>query len=426
MRLGADVAGLDLASRNWQNCSRQLSAMVVEMDRLIATLSWSGRDADRFRADWSGGLRPMFAATAEQLSNGARVLGDQAGQQQRTSEPTTASWAMELPTRFEIYAVEAHGGGEAVGSGRLQFRVDHLDDGRVRVTDTGRVTLGVGASPGVGLAVGLGEDQVATGAIGSSQFAALVATGDTWELPAGDLDRFLMARARSQLLGDTADLVLSGLGSVPALGALAAGVGLGDQWRAMTYPVAEPVSSAVEVGALAELGGVAGVPAGGVTAKASASVVDVVGVTRDARTGATTVQIRSDGIAGVGVLAAMRSLGVQVGATGQIGVRVDRHGTPEALVLDQIVTDVDQLAHTRVQIDLADPSVAGLGDLVGSLIGLDNGARSVPVPDLSFAPADAAVQVATMRYHLVTNDTYGLEAAIGGVSVGRRSYVEAR
>ena len=203
-------------------------------------------------------------------------------------------------------------------------------------------------------------------------------------------------------------------------------MGLGGEWQAVTYSVGEPVSRVVEVGALAELGGVAGVVAGGLTTKASASVVDAVGVTTDARTGATTVQVRGDGIAGVAVLAAVRSLGVQVGATSQIGVRFDRHGTAEALILDQIVTDVRQLTHTRMQIDLADPTVAGLGDLLGSLMGHDRGTPTAPAPDRSFAPADDAVQVATTRYRLVTNDTYGLEAAIGGVSVGRRRYVAAR
>ena len=119
MKLGADADGLDLASRTWQRSSTRLSAMVAEMDGLIAILSWSGRDADRFRADWSGGLRPLIAATADHLSHGARVLAEQAGQQRRTSEATSPAAAVRLPTRFETYVVEAHGGGRSLRPQRL-------------------------------------------------------------------------------------------------------------------------------------------------------------------------------------------------------------------------------------------------------------------------------------------------------------------
>jgi hypothetical protein len=213
-KLGADVAQLDALSRRFGSEAVRLDGAAATITALVRGVGWIGPDADRFRADWSGTLRPRLSSIAEVLRDQGRTLTDQARQQRQASDGAGVGGgpgapgspgpsrpgvgAPSLPddrvTRSEFIQVDGQ-----LGVGPVQARVygsyliEYLANGDIRVTEILGAQGGVGAdSPGVRADLDLGSTEYRGGAMAGAAALAGLQQGRTWEIPPDQLDQLLV------------------------------------------------------------------------------------------------------------------------------------------------------------------------------------------------------------------------------------------
>ncbi|PYI67270.1 hypothetical protein CVV68_11065 [Arthrobacter livingstonensis] len=83
--LGADPAQLRELATLFSTSSDQLDRTVQLLHPVILHARWQGADASRFRADWSGGMRPQMTRARDFLRTTANALLTQAGEQESAS-----------------------------------------------------------------------------------------------------------------------------------------------------------------------------------------------------------------------------------------------------------------------------------------------------------------------------------------------------
>ena len=84
-QLGADVEQLDRLARTFQTEASRLERSASVLRSLVASVTWMGPDAGRFRGQYNQAMAPQLAAVARALTNEARNLNQQATQQRQAS-----------------------------------------------------------------------------------------------------------------------------------------------------------------------------------------------------------------------------------------------------------------------------------------------------------------------------------------------------
>jgi hypothetical protein len=84
-QLGADVEQLDRLARTFQTEASRLERSASVLRGLVASVTWMGPDAGRFRGQYNQAMAPQLAAVARALTDEARNLGRQATQQRQAS-----------------------------------------------------------------------------------------------------------------------------------------------------------------------------------------------------------------------------------------------------------------------------------------------------------------------------------------------------
>jgi hypothetical protein len=212
-KLGADVDQLDALSRRFGSEAGRLDGAASTITALVKGVGWFGPDADRFRVDWSGTLRPRLSGIAEVLRAQERALTDQSRQQRQASDGAGAGGGPGAPggpapyrpgagpslpedrvTRAEFIQVDGQ-----LGVGPVQARVygsyliEYLANGDIRVTEILGGQGGVGAdSPGVRADLDLGSTELRAGAMAGAAALAGLQQGRTWEIPPEEFDQLLV------------------------------------------------------------------------------------------------------------------------------------------------------------------------------------------------------------------------------------------
>lgn len=83
--VGADADGLEVLGREFGLQARRLRDRQRRVSALLVSAPWSGRDADRFRQEWSRTHRPALERVAAVLEAAAALLATQAAQQRHAS-----------------------------------------------------------------------------------------------------------------------------------------------------------------------------------------------------------------------------------------------------------------------------------------------------------------------------------------------------
>ncbi len=84
-QLGADVEQLDRLARTFQTEASRLERSASVLRSLVASVTWMGPDAGRFRGQYNQAMAPQLAAVARALTNEARNLTHQATEQRQAS-----------------------------------------------------------------------------------------------------------------------------------------------------------------------------------------------------------------------------------------------------------------------------------------------------------------------------------------------------
>ncbi|GAA1491062.1 WXG100 family type VII secretion target [Brachybacterium sacelli] len=148
---GADTEALRSMGSVYVRRAEVLADLESRLTSSISTMEWTGEDAETFRADWAGKVRPGLQDCYVELRQGARRLISHADEQEATSSPDGP-------------------GGTAAGAGTGEF-LRHLSS----VTDSLlRDLLGGDTSglPGGGEAEL--DDILSSGGTGPSPNAALI------------------------------------------------------------------------------------------------------------------------------------------------------------------------------------------------------------------------------------------------------------
>ena len=142
----------------------------MRTDHRITTTWWSGPDASRFRLRWHRLHRPALRAAELACASRAHELRRHAADQIRVSESVGAAAAPTphrtgaasqhrfepLPRRVETGSLQLQGGVELLSLGAgAKVSIEHLVDGRRRVSVTDHADAGVGVTAAAG-AVGAG------------------------------------------------------------------------------------------------------------------------------------------------------------------------------------------------------------------------------------------------------------------------------
>ena len=84
-QLGADVEQLDWLARTFQTEASRLDRSASVLRGLVASVTWMGPDAGRFRGQYNQAMAPQLAAIARASTNEAHTLTRQATQQRQAS-----------------------------------------------------------------------------------------------------------------------------------------------------------------------------------------------------------------------------------------------------------------------------------------------------------------------------------------------------
>lgn len=371
MRLGVDTDGLARTASVLTDAGGRIDAAVGEITAAVGAVRWTGADADRFRREWHETIRRDLGRTASSLraaaADAARQIADQERASAATGPATTvlgvASAATALarstigvgaaPERVRVVTFEAAAGAGVEGWFSERVRIEHLPDGRARVTSEvgGGAGVGVGASRRIGVAIG--DRDVAIGGAAEGTLGGGVRAGRTWIVSRGEVDDLLVQLAVEHADVRWGDQLRRLDRAAPVIGRVADAVGLGGMWDRVTY--SPPTPERVELGlvGLADLdlsadlsagppGGAAGVP---LTAAGLAALggVSVASVGFHPSSGATSVRIEGEGAATALVGARGGSAEGAAAAT----VTFDRERRPVGVEVERTVRDGDRLTTER-------------------------------------------------------------------------------
>lgn len=388
MRLGADTDALVRTAGVLTDAGGRLDATVGEVGGAIAAVRWTGADADRFRREWHDTVRREVAGVSRSLRAAAADVARQVAEQERASGaagvaavggPASAvvsagAAAMALrgattaghgastgPDRVRIVTFGATAGMGATGWFTERIRIEHLPDGRARVTSEvgGGAAAGVGASRRVAGAVG-GRD-LAFGAGAEGTLGGGVRAGRTWVVAGDEVDDLLVQLAAEHADVRFGDQMRRLDRFLPAIGRAADAVGLGGVWDRVTYE--PPVPERVELGlvGLADLdlsadlgsgaGALDGVASDGVASEGGLSLgalaavggASVASVAFHPSTGATSVRIEGDGAA----TALIGDRGGSVDGTAAATVTFDRDRSPVRVEVERTVTTDERVTTER-------------------------------------------------------------------------------
>jgi len=159
-RLGADPHDLQSAATRLDASAARLREVQLRTDHGLAAAWWIGADANRFRHRWHRVHRPALGAAALACTTRAQQLRLHALEQDRASQsagtaerPSRATGTLAgvrfdpLPRRVETGTLRVEGGVALLSLGATaDVTIEHLADGRRRVSVTDRVSAGVGAA----------------------------------------------------------------------------------------------------------------------------------------------------------------------------------------------------------------------------------------------------------------------------------------
>ena len=112
-QLGADVEQLDRLARTFQSEASRLERSASVLRSLVASVTWMGPDAGRFRGQYNQAMAPQLAAVARALTHEARNLTRQPPNSARRAP--TASASVPASAAVSAAVVEA-------GAGQLRRR----------------------------------------------------------------------------------------------------------------------------------------------------------------------------------------------------------------------------------------------------------------------------------------------------------------
>ena len=79
--LGMDPGQADAFAHRMSADALDVGTLIGQITQMVTDVSWFGDDAERFRQDWDGLLRPQLAAIAEVLNGQAQTLRRHAANQ---------------------------------------------------------------------------------------------------------------------------------------------------------------------------------------------------------------------------------------------------------------------------------------------------------------------------------------------------------
>ncbi|MCG7308566.1 WXG100 family type VII secretion target [Brachybacterium sp. ACRRE] len=89
--IGADTVGLRSTSAEVEKRASQLEGLCQELERLVSAVHWQGADGEAFRRSWHGVVRTRFGEAAEMLHARARLLEQNADEQDEASDSDAGS-----------------------------------------------------------------------------------------------------------------------------------------------------------------------------------------------------------------------------------------------------------------------------------------------------------------------------------------------
>lgn len=95
---GADVGQLRELAKAADRAATLLSTKALSLQNQIMAAPWKGADGERFRQDWNGNHRPSLDRVVNSLRNNAKLLLQNADEQEKSSASATGSTSM---TAFE-------------------------------------------------------------------------------------------------------------------------------------------------------------------------------------------------------------------------------------------------------------------------------------------------------------------------------------
>ena len=208
---GADTESLRTMGSVYAHRAEMLSDLESLLASTIDNIEWTGEDAERFRADWTGAVRPGLQDQQVELRYQARRLTQHADEQETTSAPDGSI---------------LRSGGGSTSQGFLQDIAQRADDLLGDLLGVGGHGTGTAGGPG-----GVGSGDGGPGGAGpedrAGSFAELLR--ELLSTPAGR-DAFLGALLGSLLGGAIADMLgraaLLGMGLDSLLAELGAAGGL--------------------------------------------------------------------------------------------------------------------------------------------------------------------------------------------------------
>ena len=97
---GADAEALRTMGAVCARRAELLDELEGRLSAVIETVEWVGEDAERFRADWSGSVRPGLQDRGLELRQQARRLAQHAEEQEAASSPDSSGGPWSSPGEF--------------------------------------------------------------------------------------------------------------------------------------------------------------------------------------------------------------------------------------------------------------------------------------------------------------------------------------
>lgn len=413
-QLGADADQLEALGRRFGAGATLLDGAAVSISTSISTVVWMGPDADAFRGRWRSTMAPQLRTIAEALRGQRDTAAEQARQQRTASAaeggaipsgiidclPLPPDWENPLEPRYEppveprfdppidlspelppdrVVRTEILRGSGSIGIGPGQgqvggtWLVEHLANGRTRVTLLQSLQVGAGADAGARGDLDLGSTEFKAGAMAGAELGRGFQGRQTWEVPTDQVDELITGvyldhadptgqwRRAGGAVGDLVDGVIPDqLGPVDLPFDEAHDVAR----RYLDYDVPPPTRQGLDITTSAEAYALVGAN-GQASADARAELGIEVGGFRESD-GDLGLRYAVSGSAAGGVDAPIHTLagmfaphGVEGAANASIAVVTDGPGgLPKQLVYEQVSGTGDNQTLQRVTVDVNSPAVA--------------------------------------------------------------------
>jgi hypothetical protein len=220
--VGADVEALERLQGSLISAAEQFDSSQKRIDSLLASTPWDGPDADRFTGEWGSALRAHLVSATDALHQAADHVGRQRDEQVSASTEAgpgggaagTVGGAVGSAAAAGAVATAAAAAAESLGIGGSGFsdnpsgdpyvestdlvtargdlslgldgglghgfKVEHLSDGTIRVTEIDEVTGGASTGFGLEATGSWGSDTVHVGAAAELSGAATLSAGTSW------------------------------------------------------------------------------------------------------------------------------------------------------------------------------------------------------------------------------------------------------